>query len=101
MYIKSRERATDVVNIGTRVDIVMIEKKKSTVRTAKKIDTLSKNVTARRSMGNNARTITRRVTKKSSFRRNKIMTNKNKNKRLISLKTYVMTRSLFGDDELA
>ena len=49
MYIKSRECATAVVNMVTRVDIVQREKK-TTAHTAKMMDATLNNVTARRSI---------------------------------------------------
>ena len=90
MYVKSRETAKNVVNMGTRVEIIRKEKKTSFVCTARKMDTLLQNVTSRRGMGRNALFVTRRVTKKRSSGRNKKMTKINKKKRLISLKRCIM-----------
>ena len=81
--------------MGKKVDIVRREnktsKKISTVRTAKMMDTLLKNVAARRSMGNNSHTVTRRVTKKRSTGRKKEMTKRRE--MIMSLKIYIMTSS--------
>ena len=52
-----------------------------------------KNVTARRSMGKNAHTVTIRVMNKRSAGRNKNMTKKNKSERLMSLNIYILTIS--------
>ena len=95
-YVKSRESATDVINMGTRVDILRRENKTSPVSTAKVMNTPLNNVTARRSEGKNARTVTRRATKKRCAGRNKNKMNKNKSKRPISLKGYIITVSYFS-----
>ena len=83
--------------MGTRVEILRREnktsKKISTVRTEKMTDTPLKNVTARISMGKNARTATQRVMKKSSSIINKDMTKRVKRKRLMSLKRYILSDS--------
>ena len=91
-YVKSREISTTVVNMGTRVDILWRDKKKSTVRTAKNMDTSLKNDTARISMVKNVHTVTKTVTKKGSSGRNKKTTKINKGKSLMSLKIYIMPR---------
>ena len=95
-YVKSRESATAVINMGTRVDILRRENKTSPVSTAKVMNTPLNNVTARRSEGKNARTVTRRATKKRCAGRNKNKMNKNKSKRPISLKGYIITVSYFS-----
>ena len=59
----------------------------------KKMDTLLKNVTARRIMGKNILTVIIRATKKRSFGRNKNMTQIKKRKRIMYLKRYIMTSS--------
>ena len=61
MYVKSRESATTVVNMGTRVYIVWREKRTITLRTSKSMDTPLNNVIARKSTGNNERTVTRKI----------------------------------------
>ena len=58
---------------------------------SKRMDTPLNNVTTRRSMRKNARTVTRRVAKKMSAGRNKKITKINKRKGLVSLKRYIMT----------
>ena len=84
-----------MVHMGTRIDIVQREKKTSkkiiTVRAEKIMDTPLNNVTTRKSMGKNARTATRKVSKKISDGINKETTNKRK--RLMSLKRYLTTSS--------
>ena len=92
-YVKSRESATTVVNTETIVDNLWRLNRTSTVCTAKRMDDQLNNVTARRSMVKNAHTVTIRVTNKRSTGRNKSMTKKNKSKRLMSLKRYIMTCS--------
>ena len=56
-YVKSRESATTVVHMGTRVQVVWKEKKTNKkiiiVRTEKSTNKPLKNVTARRIIGNN------------------------------------------------
>ena len=91
-YVKSREHATAVVNMGTRVEIVQMEREKIAVLTAKNMVTSLKTVTERRNLANNERTATRRVTNKRSSGRNKNMAKKNKRKRLTLLKRYITTR---------
>ena len=97
MYVKSRESATTVVHMGTRVDILQIEKKSSkkisTVRTEKRTETPLKNFTARESMVKNAHTVTRRVTNKRSYGRKKYTTKKRKRKRSMLLNRYITTSS--------
>ena len=92
-YVKSRESATTMVNMGTKLGFLWRENRTSTVCTAKRMYTPLKNFTTRRSMVKDARTVTRRVTKKISARRNKNMTRKEKGEILISLKIYIMTSS--------
>ena len=92
-YVKSRERTTTVVNICTRVDIVQRKNKTSTVHTAKTMDSLLNNVTARKVMGKNAHTIIRRgMMKRSSGRKNK-MKKKKKSKKIMLLKRYIIASS--------
>ena len=95
-YVKSRERATTEVNMGTRVDIVWKEKRTITVRTGKRMDTPLKNVKERISLANSACSVIRRVTKKRSAGRNKNIRNKNKSRRLMTLKRYIMTSFSLG-----
>ena len=90
--IKSKECATTVVNIGARLEVVQKEEKKSTVHTAKNVDILLKNVTSRRIMGKNARSVTRKFTMKRSDGRHKHLTKKKKSKSIISIKIYIMSR---------
>ena len=54
-----------------------------------------KTVTSRRSIGNNARRIKRRVTNKGSAGRNKNMNKKKKRKMIFSLKRYITKSSFF------
>ena len=63
-----------MVHKATRVDFVKKEKKTSTVRTVIKTGMSLNNVTAIRSVINNARTATRRFTKKNTSRKKKNMT---------------------------
>ena len=91
-YVKSREYATTVVNMGTQVEIVQSERTKITVLNEKNMVMSLKTVTARRNLANNERTVTRRVTNKRSAGRNKNLTKKNKRKRLTLLKRYITTR---------
>ena len=79
-----------------KAEIVRRENKISIVRPAKNMDMLLKNVTARRSMGKNARTVTRRATKKRSSGRSNIMTKKKRRKRLMPLKRYITTSSFLA-----
>ena len=87
-YVKSRERATTKINMGTRVNIVSKEKRTITVRTGKRMDTPLKNVKERISLASSACSVIRRVTKKRSAGRNKNIRNKNKSRRLVTMKRY-------------
>ena len=70
----------------------MGRKIKLTVHTSKLMETPFKNVAARRSTGDNAQSVTIRVTKKISDGRNKKTKNKKKRKRLMSLNRYQQDR---------
>ena len=70
------------------------------MRNAKNINTLLNHVTSRISMGNNARTVTIRVTNKRSSVKNKKMTEKKKIKRLMSLKRYITTKYILEKTHL-
>ena len=62
----------------TRLEIVLRYQKKTTVRTAKNMDTFLNNVTSRRGMGKKECAVTRRFAKKRSSGINKKTTKKNK-----------------------
>ena len=64
--------------MGTSVEILLRKNKTSTVRTTKNMGSPLNTVIARRSMGKNSRTTTRRATKKISAVRNKKKNEKKK-----------------------